>query len=106
MKASLELIIPFFSEFLCVFVSDYLEICKIGEGVTLYVCGYASFSVCKVSNCANCHSIVKDCEVDNSGDTYFASLQVYVYRQILLYSSFFICTPFFNILLVTATYKK
>jgi hypothetical protein len=45
------------------------------EGVTLYVCGYASFSVFKLSNCANCHSIVKDFKVENSGDIYFASLQ-------------------------------
>jgi hypothetical protein len=53
----------------------YLEICKISEGVTLYVCGYARFCVFKLSNCANCRSIVKDFKVENSGDTYFASLQ-------------------------------
>jgi hypothetical protein len=56
--------------------------------------------------CANCHSIVKDFKVDNSGDTLLVCKEVvYVYRQILLDLSFFICTPFFNILLVTATYK-
>jgi hypothetical protein len=41
----------------------------------MYAVIHTSFSACKVSNCANCHSIVKDSEVDNSGDTYFASLQ-------------------------------
>jgi hypothetical protein len=37
------------SEFFCVFVSDYLEICKIGEGVTLYVCGYTYKLLCMQS---------------------------------------------------------
>jgi hypothetical protein len=63
------------NEFNYIFDGNYLEVCALDQGSTLYVCGYASFSVCKRLSCSFCKDLIRESKGDDISDTYFDSLQ-------------------------------